>query len=306
GGMLPQLLDSNSLELVEVPVQVIEGELFFFLSAASNIAIRDGNASYQTHHYTDTLHYLIQTQQRPGSTIPQLDLPIVPPATQGVLYRAQSYKNELYNLLSSGRNWYGERVFDNESITLNFSEKASSGLPLFYQGKFMAQSFSESKFSIRINQILDENFSIPPVTNSRYAIKGREILQTGFTKPALEEEEVQVRFQFQTPDRNGTGYLDYLIIGFPFYADNLPLGVFYNFSADSYQLKPSNLQRVWDVSNFHDVKEITSTESIRSNAQKIAVFLPESAQIPNNWEKVELKLRTEPGFTDLLIISPRE
>src|SRR5690606_24348978 len=135
GGMLPQLLDSSIFDLKEIPVKEIEGELFFYLSAAPNIAISNGEATYQTNHYTDTLHYLVQTHRKPRKTIPSIDLPDALDERSGLLYQAITYKNERYNLLSSGRNWYGERVFDNETITLNFTEKASPGLALYFQGK---------------------------------------------------------------------------------------------------------------------------------------------------------------------------
>src|SRR5690606_38547425 len=45
GGMLPQLLDSSIFDLKEIPVKEIEGELFFYLSAAPNIAISNGEAT---------------------------------------------------------------------------------------------------------------------------------------------------------------------------------------------------------------------------------------------------------------------
>src|SRR5690606_2860318 len=61
GGMLSQQLDSSSFELKEIPVKEIDGDLFFYLTAASIIETENGEINYQPHHYTDTLYYLIQT-----------------------------------------------------------------------------------------------------------------------------------------------------------------------------------------------------------------------------------------------------
>lgn len=303
GGMLPQLLDSSSLDLKEVPVKEINGDLYFFLSAAPTIELSEGMSNYQTHHYTDTLYYLVQTHRNHTSSIPQISNPIASDSTHGILYQAKTYKKEEYNLLSSGRNWYGERVFNGETIILNFPEIAIPGLPLYYHGKFMSQSLTESNFRITINHFLDETASLPSISSSRYAIKGREGSIAGFTEESLANTKIQVKFHFQTSDRNGSGYLDYFMLGLPFYSTHLPSGIFYNFANKPSVLKPTGPQFVWDVSNFFGVQDISSAGAILSDAQRIAVFMPEEAESISAWEQVDLSLRAAPNFPELVIIT---
>lgn len=305
GGMIPQLLDSGSLSLREVPVKEIDGELFFYLSAAADILVGDSGTNYQTHHYTDTLHYLVQTQRKPQKTIPLVDSPEAPEGLPGLLYQVIAYKNEKYNLLASGRNWYGERVFDSESITLNFDANTSPGLPLYFQGKFMAQSRSQSNFGVRINQLLDQNVTVENIPDGRYALKGKENSLAGFTEAPAKAEKIQVRLQFTTADGNGAGYLDYFVLGIPHPTHQPSTGIYYNLQRQPFVLMPSGQQEVWDVSTFHAITSISPASTIVSQANKIAVFRPDEAKPLPPWTKISMDLRDTPGFAELLIIAPQ-
>lgn len=301
-GMLPQKLDSTFLGLKEIPVKKIGGDLYFFLSAAPSIGIAEEMAYYQTHHFTDTLYYLIHTNHHNTAAIPSLN-PHASDSPAGVLYQIKSYKKEEFNLLSSGRNWYGNRVSDGETISINFEGKTSQDLPFYYHGKLMAQSLTESNFRLSMNQDMIKTITLPPITSSTYGLKGHEAHITGYNKGILENNESQIDIQFQTADRNGTGYLDYFMIGIPSLSSALPSGIFYNLAEKAFNLKTSNGQYIWDITDFFEVKDITAIEPTTSNAQKIAVFTPEVTQPIAGLEMVDLNLLSQPNFSDLIIIA---
>src|SRR5690606_9768026 len=144
-----------------------------FLSAAEQMAMDEGEVRFLPHYYTDTLRYLVRTGQAPSKSVSSLSLPAVEQAQEGILYRPVLYKNPEYNILSSGRDWYGERVFDGESIILNYEESTTPTLPIYYQGRMMAQSLGASTFTFTLHQTEVATFSIPSIPNSTYGTKGR-------------------------------------------------------------------------------------------------------------------------------------
>ena len=301
-GMIPQELDSSSLRLLEIPVKNIEGELFIYLSAAEQMAIGDEGTQFLPYHYTDTLYYLVQTGKPSTKTVPSLPLSASESTKEGILYHPIIYKNPEYNLLSSGRDWYGERVFAGESIILNFQENLRQELPIYYQGRVMAQSLSTSTFDFSVNQTTGMTFSIPSIPNSTYGIKGRTQEASGKISLAAGSQP-QVKLYFQTTDRNGTGYLDYFMLGFPASSMELPAGVFYNFDQNPYSLKPHPSHRVWDVSDFFKVEELTFSETAQVNVNKIAVFNPATSPALSGFQSVNMDLRINPASTGLIIIT---
>jgi len=301
-GVLPQALDSSSLRLLEVPMKNISGELFLFLTTAQQMRIGSDGVQFSPHHYTDTLHYLVQSGRPASKPVPSLTLPAAGETPEAILYRSVIYKNPEYNILSSGREWYGERVFDGESIILNYEENATSGLPVYYQAKVMAQSLAASTFDFSLNQTEVATFAIPSIPNSTYGIKGRTEEKSGKIVPG-KDGRPQVKLHFQTDNRNGVGYLDYFMLGFPFESTNLPVGIFYNFDQLPFGLSPHPHHKRWDVSNFEEVTELDFSEPVVSSADKIAVFDPNTTPALSEFRPVAMNLRQNAFFTELIIIT---
>lgn len=303
GGMLPQRLDSSSFVLKEIPVKEINGDLVFYLTGPSVTAIEKGEITYQPHHYTDTLYYLIQTNKKPTALVtasPEREK--VDPATE-ILYKLFLHATEEYNLLSSGRKWYGKRFFGGESLTLNFAENISFDRPFYFKGKFLAQSLTESRATVSLYQNLVQSIIIPPISSNTYAVKGNEAQVEGYVDPPVDNDKLQINLHYHSSDRNGLGYLDYFIVGFPFPTTSLPANTYYNLADESFKLTASPNQQVWDISEFYDVTDITSEGTISSDAKKIAVFDPQEVPAITEWFEVNMDLRTSPEFAELVIIT---
>src|SRR5690606_6197786 len=74
-GMIPQELDSSSLQLWEIPVKNIDGELFMYFSSADKIILREDGAELLPHIYTDTFSYLFQTHRISAKNIATESIP---------------------------------------------------------------------------------------------------------------------------------------------------------------------------------------------------------------------------------------
>ena len=301
-GMLSQQLDSSSFELKEIPVKEIDGELFFYLTAASTVETENGKISYQPHHYTDTLYYLIQVDKRPTSFVREpTEREAVDTPTE-ILYKLFTHATEEYNLLSSGRRWYGKRFFGGESLTLNFEEDIRDDLPFYFKGKFLAQSLAESQATVSVYQNLVQSINIPPISANTYAVKGIEGQVEGYADPPT-NEKLQINLHYHSSDRNGLGYLEYFIVGFPFPTVSLPNSTYYNLTDSTFKLSVSSNQMVWDISDFYEVKDISSPNPIFSNAKKTVVFEPREVPQVKEWTDVNMDLRTPTRFAELLIIT---
>src|SRR5690606_37418719 len=61
--------------------------------------------------------------------------------------------------------------------------------------------------------------------------------------------------------------------------------------------------RVWDVSDFYAIEEISVSGSLPLDVDKIAVFKPETSPLLQGFESVAMDLRIHPRFSELVIIT---
>lgn len=298
-GMLDQNLDSVSLGLREIPVQVIDNELYFFLEGPHTVRANENTWTYHHHHYTDTLYYLI------GSKTPSKNILLEPSSTYtstGSVYQILNKKEETINILSSGRKWYGSAFNSGQAYNMQFDLPASRQGDLLLQSQVMAQSLQSANFSLSVNGQNRANFSIPSIPNSIYGIKGREenlLIQI----PSQSQNTLSYTLNFQTADVNGTAYIDYISVAIPFNSNNLPAGIFHHLGDSPILItKPANL-KTWKVRNMYDVKEVESN-SLLSNGEKVVTFNPQNTPSINQWTSATQNLRNESINSTLIIISP--
>ena len=274
-GMLDQKIDSSIFSYKEVPQKIIDHKLYFFLEGADQILTENGSAQLNSHPYTDTLYYLLQTG-RP-STNPILPVGVaegieVNSDTPSILYQMVSHKAEEDNLLSSGRDWFGYRTFNGGSHIIEIPHPVTKveGRVLMW-AQTMAQSFAESTLTFATNNQVIGSSDISSIPNSRYAIKGRE---TNFEAdfPTTEGNTLQeIVLTYSSTDANGAGYLKNILLAYPFSSSQLTAGIYYNLDLSPYQIE-TGLSDIWDVGNFYEVKELNNYEPLAGTVKKIAVF----------------------------------
>ncbi|SEJ58572.1 Peptidase family C25 [Cyclobacterium xiamenense] len=301
-GALPQQVDSSLFRLKELPQKRIDDQLYVFLGQPDQILVEDGKARLEPHPYTDSLYYLIQTGTPPKNRVQDAEETAATPTSSanGLLYRFQPFKEETYNLLTSGRSWYGLRTFANGGQTIAFPlpDVPPQGR-VSVHARMMAQSFEDSRFQFRLNGEPIGELPIPSVPNSRYAVKGREARFDAEATLPEDAEGISLQFTFTTSNPNGAGYLKHLLLGFPYAAATIGPGIYYRLSSAPLQPINGNYQ-LWNVSDFH---QIQSGQAAAIDARKLAVFDPDEVpEIPRP-TAVAPPDQLLSGFPELIIVT---
>ncbi|MEJ2004709.1 MAG: type IX secretion system sortase PorU, partial [Cyclobacteriaceae bacterium] len=231
GGPLPQLIEEGLPPLTrDIPAVVSDdGDgifngsdyIIFFAEGPDELRYTEDGIIYEFNPY-DRLNYVfIGSDGENGKRI----VPRAPVTSGGATLTSYSdlaaYENTVTNLLSSGRNWYGERFGDINQRQFNFSfPNAVSGGEIEITSRVMAQSFGSSRFSIFINGIragdqpLDPvpDFTDPPSNNPfLFSVKGRERTDTFLSEIISGDITVELEFE-PAPVTISNGYLDYLVL----------------------------------------------------------------------------------------------
>lgn len=311
-GMLDQRLDSSYGEWNEIPGMMINGELFFYLPQAHKFTLTNSGAEFHDHLYTDTLTVMI-SGANPNPKRIQAD-PTDPKTRNNEnkqydpWYFLSGYKESRYNILNSGRTWYGHRLYDGGNFTLSFpkASAAATETPIFIKANLLAQSLTESQFTLHVNGSVGSEVTIPSIPNSTYGIKGRE----GFVEyyhHAGPESTIDFVFSFQTSDRNGAGYLKDLLIAQPVNFPAISQAVLYRMKTlgSSQTLPPSidDRMKVWELGDGFDLRDISESRSVSDDIFKIAVFDPATAPLIEIDAVAGLSLKTKTDFPELLVIT---
>ena len=130
------------------------------------------------------------------------------------------YENEKFNLLKSGREWFGEQFDNTLEATVQFNINGIlPNTPIRVASHVMAQSITDCSFKVFFNNIELATQPIAAVPNSTYAIKGRKvgdtllINSTNFQASSRSTQDVKYQFA-----KGGTGisvgYLNFLSFSF--------------------------------------------------------------------------------------------
>lgn len=185
------------------------------------------------------------------------------------------FETEKYNILKSGRQWFGEQFDINTEATVRFEIPgivANSNVRLISQ--VMAQSISDCSFKVSFNGIATIDQPISAIPDSRYGLKGKiktdtVLLNSTTVKAALQSTQ-DIKYQFTRGSKPGisVGYLDFLL--FSFKRQLALYGSQTGFvSAESLNQTPSTFEIsdtdansiVWDVSNPYTASIQTSVFS---------------------------------------------
>ncbi len=273
GGMLPQ---ANSIsrpdDLVENAI-IVAGEedgsfdsgdfILFYGEDSDNYTLNalDQSINYQNNIYSDSTYYFltigdvrgqrVSNQENAGNDFNRV--------TTYDFYEA--YETDQFNLISSGRNWYGEG-FRTSSQDFSFD---ISGVSPNTQGNLEIKTMSfqsydnSSRFDIGIdgNSLGSQTFQ--GVTSYIYGIQGQEKLDnfTFDTNNLTNNGEVNVNLQFTASANNqSVGYLDYMVITVPrqigLYGNSTVFRSFESLNNATSTFEVVNISqnnKIWDISD---------------------------------------------------------
>lgn len=230
GGTLPQSNDAlypeylSLLNFGKVDPDGVFGEgdfIYFYAEGPHTLQLSEDGHVYNHNPYAESNYVYIGTGIN-GEEI-TARTPVTSTGTLVSRYSDLQYHElTLNNLLSSGRDWFGER-FDavlNRSINFTFPTAIPGG-EVRVTSKVMAQAFGTSRFVVQLGgNILGEqsidrvpDFLNPPTSNPfRYAIKGRQRSDT-FIDPSGGTSALTINLAYeQAPGVRSVGYLDYLLV----------------------------------------------------------------------------------------------
>ncbi|MDN3667923.1 type IX secretion system sortase PorU [Echinicola jeungdonensis] len=307
-GILPQELNSMALKLREIPTLIQNNSLYVFLAGPHQVIPDEDGLSYQHHYYSDTLYYLIEVGKSRTKEIPQVSVQNGEEAGGKWLYQVGVHKKEENNLLSSGRKWYGDRIFSGQSSTLALPQTIPENAPLFFKANFMAQSTSQSQLYLRLGSTELVNMSISPIPQSTYGIKGREKSSSVIISSNNISENAPLNFQTETADPNGMAMVDYILQGRGFDSKLLPEGIYYSLEDIPFQVGIQSQQEIWDISDFYDPRRLNLQlgTALLQNSQKLAIFDPQNIPEIPPVIPADLSLKLLQNEPELIIIAAPE
>ena len=225
--LLPQAISSpRPVDLIQNAVWV-EGEedgkldpsdaLYFYAEGPNTIQYDSSNRSltHQIHYYSAANYYFLTVGSQPGLRVQEK------PQTSDNAYLIDQYddywfyENQTFNLLHSGREWWGEYLGLTPSLTVPFSLPdvvPDSKAILRLRGIASAQVATKLIGSVNGHIIGEQNFTtVPTGTYDVKAVISKKDYSFTYTAGATSATSVTVTF-----DKNGqssaSAYLDYLAL----------------------------------------------------------------------------------------------
>ncbi len=336
GGMLPQSLS------IERPTDLIENAIYvsgqqdgvfneddyilFYVDDIDKVGynIIEDNFQVSNNLYSDQNFYFLTIKDTPGKrlTVSQNmgdNHPKVDWYNQLVFH-----ENDEVNLLSSGREWFGEQF--NISNTRSFEHPLDNLQPnqnIKLSLSVLAQSFSTSGLDINLNSTSIGSLNFNAIPNTQYGIKGN--IKSGsysLTTNGISSNNLQLTLTYQQNGvNNAVAYLDKYLLDIPTQLryNEEPITIRSSWSLNNaistFEIRdiPNNIF-VWDATDPVNIssQEYTLNGSTASfgaftnELKKFLIFSPESLPIPEtHTEIVNQNLHSLSG-DDFIIISHPE
>lgn len=335
GGMLPQSLsEQRPADLIENPILVSgesdgvfgENDYLLFYVDEVNEVLYDSNSDQFTvikNLYSDDIFYFLTVKNSAGLRIQQK--PDMGSSSPEITEARQIIYHELdeTNLLSSGREWFGEQLNAINTISFNHSLAnlvADRNIKLYTE--FLSQAYVSTSLDIEVNNSSVGTLNFDPIPNSQYAIKGNlQSLTIELSTNQVSSDQLNLEFTY---DRNGANssvaYLNKFWIDLPinpsFSAEQRLLRFApTNSGVSTYAINSSHSEtQVWDVTEPQSVKiqETSSTANkiefgaFSSSYAEYFVFDPSSLPEPDEFEEVANQNLRSTNPIDFVIITNEE
>jgi len=177
--------------------------------------------SYTNNLFTDKNYYFLTVSSGNGKRLNTSDnlngsFPVIQQFDDFAFF-----ETEKYNLLKSGRQWFGEQFDTNTEATVRFDIPAIvANTDVRLVSHVMAQSISNCSFKVFFNGIPALDQPIGAVPNTQYGLKGRVKVDTvelnSTTVKAALQNTQDIKYQFTRGTTPGisVGYLDFLLFSF--------------------------------------------------------------------------------------------
>lgn len=232
GGMLPQPISvSRPWDLMENSIYVSAGadgtfgkgdHILFFAEGPDRVQY-DGQRqvfAYENNLYSDRNYYFVTVSDDNGKRI------TIRPTVDGSFPVIQQYDDYIYHesddrsLLSSGREWYGERFNFDEQRKFDFEVgNIISNSPAKMVSDVVGQSYGPSSFNLFWNNVSLPEQEIAQIPNTQYGVKGvhkRDTILLNTDEVVASSTSTQViTYQFNRASSGASaGFLDFFLLNF--------------------------------------------------------------------------------------------
>jgi hypothetical protein len=282
GAMLSEKFSEyNTDDLNEIPLYISKGSdnifnegdfILFYATGPINWTYDPVNRrfTHSRHNYNDKVYYFI-TSGGTGKLISDITLPDSP--EELVLNSFVDYdvhEENLYNLIRSGRNWYGEQFGTETSRNFNFTFPSPVENNLFsIEGQLLARSEIGTGYTIKYNNQTLVNQTMNRIYTSDETSNYADI-KSFVVKTPITSKDVAINISFDKKgDASAEGWIDYLRVNVRrkliFNADQLMFrdtaAIFQNKTVRYNIDNCTSELMLWDVSTVNSAKKIPYTLS---------------------------------------------
>lgn len=278
GGMLPQSnSESRAYDLVENAI-FVSGEadgifdesdyILFYGNGPDKIEydLDSDEFIYEKNLYSDTVYYFLTIKNSVGKRIDSRTDKGTGTTVVKSHQKISVYEKDLFNLISSGRQWFGENISSGNNFTSNFgSENLITNSEIKAQISLLAQSFKPASFDIKINGITVHNQSMDTIliesdTKNRGDIK-MAMFSVNSSSLADVSNGIDIEIIFNKAEGvTSVGYLDFisLVTQHSLSMEGTTFAFHLTNAIDGSKVELSNStsdMKIWDVSQTTNVIE---------------------------------------------------
>lgn len=229
-GMLPQAISApRKNTLSQIAIQVVgesdgkfnAGDYILFYGQGPDTYQYNTQKKmfeYENNLYSDKNFYFLTVNAEPSNRIAAGEningtFPIISDY-EDIGY----YETDKYNILKSGRHWFGEQFDSNKEATIRFDiSGVIENSEISLVSHVMAQSVNNSSFQLSFNNNPVLTQPIDPIPNTRYGVKGvikaDTVIINSNTVGAPGRNNQDIKYQFTKGSLGlSVGYLDFIIM----------------------------------------------------------------------------------------------
>ncbi len=231
-GMLPQLnSELRKTDLIEIPV-FISGEsddkfnntdhILFYAKGPDQNHYDLGKQvfHYENNLFTDKNFYFLTVSDNDGKRITNIENIVGTFPVIQTYHDFAFYETEKYNVLKSGRQWFGEQFDAATEATIRFDISGiADNSDIKLVSHVMAQSITNTSFQVSFNNTPVLTQPINAIPNTSYGIKGRIKADTitfsaaSVSAPGKQFQDIKYQFTKGSPGIS-VGYLDFFLLSF--------------------------------------------------------------------------------------------
>lgn len=339
GGMLPQINSASKIaDLPELAIYVAgeddekfdkEDYILFYAQGPDKVVLHEEEASFNIENniYADSAFYYLSFRKSNGKRVIQST------NEGGGFSKITSFdallyhEKEIYNLLSSGKTWFGERFLPGDQLKIDFEVPdidPDSEIKLFVSA--MSSNTSPSTFEVTINNQAAGEIALSPIPkvnfttgDNLYEEKGMESEKWLNADPGSLTANLSIGLTFNANASEGFGYLNATAVNvkrlLKFRGQTI---LFQNLESlqnplSTFQIENNVAQevRIWDISDPLEPLEQDYAQSDKmiafgaqtSSLKKYAVFSVETLPVPVFDQRIANQNIVAELNAELLIVS---